>query len=321
MKQSVSAPGSLVARRESHIGVEVPGRILRIHVSEGDRVEAGAPLFEIDPSEYEMAVRQAVAGLDVVRAERGQLEADLARARSLRKREVLAEQETEKLTTALAVARARERQAEEAVALARYNLGQTVVRAPYTGSVALRMADEGTTALVQPQTIVIVFQETAELEGHAAIPESQLSLVRVGDRALVHVEGLPEPVETRISAVSDSIDPATRTYLVKMQIPNREHRLKAGVFAHVEILPEPKSDALIAPRVSIRNEDGRPHLLVVREGVVIAVPVELGVTSEEVVEIVGGAQAGDEVVVGDAARTIAPGMRVSVANTTRKPAS
>jgi len=313
IRQRVSAPGSLVARRESRIGAEINGRILHIHVSEGDRVAGGAPLFEIDPEPYEMALRQANAGLDVVRAERAQLDADLARARALRRQKVLAEQEIERLSTSLAVARARERQAEEAAALARYNLDRTVVRAPYAGSVAQRLADEGTTALVQPQTIVIVLQETAELEARASIPESQLSLLQVGDRALVHVEGLPEPIETTLSAVGDTIDPATRTYLVKMQVPNPRHRLKAGVFANVEILPEPRSQVLVAPRGSLRTEDGRPRLLLVRYGRATAVPIEPGIMSEDLVEIVRGAQAGDEVIVGDAARTIASGMRVSVA--------
>jgi membrane fusion protein (multidrug efflux system) len=53
--QRISAPGSLFARRESLIGPEVQGRIQRVYVSEGDRVEAGAPLFEIDPQLYEFA--------------------------------------------------------------------------------------------------------------------------------------------------------------------------------------------------------------------------------------------------------------------------
>ena len=79
--QPVLAPGSLVARRESRIGAEVRARIVRVHVAEGDRVEAGDPLFQIDPAAYEMALRQATAGVDVARAERRQLEADLVRAR------------------------------------------------------------------------------------------------------------------------------------------------------------------------------------------------------------------------------------------------
>jgi membrane fusion protein (multidrug efflux system) len=309
--QHVSAPGSLFARRESQIGPEVVGRIERVLVAEGDRVEAGDPLFRIDPEPYTLALRQGEAGLDLVRAERIRTEADLGRALALRERGVLASQEVERLGTALAVAQARERQAAEAVALARRDLERTVVRAPYAGSVTERLADEGT--LAQPHTVVLVLQETAELEARAGIPESQLAVVSAGDPALLHVEGLPEPVRTTVAAVGDSVDPATRTYLVRMRVPNPAHRLKAGVFASVEIGPSPKTDVLVVPREAIRTEDGRARVLAVREGRAVAVPVELGIVSEEVAEVVSGLAEGEAVVVGESAATLAPGMRVRVA--------
>jgi membrane fusion protein (multidrug efflux system) len=318
--QTVSAPGSIVARRESQIGTEVTGRILHVYVSEGDRVEAGAPLFQIDPEPYEMALRQAEAGVDLARAERSQVEADLARAHTLRRQAVVAQQDLDRLLTQLAVGQARERQASEAVALARHNVERTTVRAPYAGSIARRLVDEGTTALVQPQTIVVVLQETGELEAHAAIPESQLALVQVGDRALLRVEGVPDPIETQVSAVSDTIDPATRTYLVKARVSNTDRSLKAGVFANVEILPQAKSDALLVPADAIRTEEGRTRLLVVRDDTAVAVPLEVGLVSEEAAEVLRGVAEGDEVIVGDAARTIAPGMRVRVAPASSAPA-
>lgn len=310
---TVSAPGSLLARRESHIGTEVAGRIDQVFVAEGDRVEAGAPLFQIDPVPYEMALRAAQAGYDVAVAERRQLESDLQRARTLRRQDVVSAQDLDRLTTKLAVAQARERQAEESVGLARHNLERTTVRAPYAGSVARRLVDEGTTALVQPQTIVVVLQETGELEAHAAIPESQLALVRSGDRAVLRVEGVSEPIEATVTAVSDSIDAATRTYLVRIAVPNADRVLKAGVFTPVEIFPRQRGEALLVPLEAVRSEDGRSRVLVVRDGIVEAVPVELGLGSQTVVEVLRGVADGDEVVVGEAARTIAPGMRVRAA--------
>lgn len=319
--QRVAAPGSLVAKRQSEIGAEVRGRIVEVFVEEGDRVEAGQPLFQVDPDPYAVALRAASAGLDVARAERQQVEADLARAGRLREKNVVAEQAFDRLSTQLAVAKARAREAHERRALAEQDLARTLVRAPYAASVAARLADEGTTALVQPQTIVVVVQETAELEARATIPESQLALVRLGDHAFVHVEGFPEPIETRVSTVSDTIDPATRTYLVRMPVPNPDYALKAGVFAHVEIVPQAKSDVLLVPREAVRTEEGRTRVLTVQEGRVVAVPVALGLLSEDDAEVLRGLEVGTEVVVGDAAGKIAPGMRVRAASDAREPAS
>lgn len=319
--QRISAPGSVAARRESRIGAEISGRIDRVLVSEGDRVEAGAPLFEIDPTPFEMAVRQAAARLDVAHADRLQIAADLGRAEALHRESLLSHQEVQRLSTSLAVAQAREREAAEAVELARHHLERTVVSAPYAGSIAERLADEGTTALVQPQTIVVVLQETAELEARAAIPESQMALVRVGDPVLVRIEGLPEPVQTQVAAVSDTIDSATRTYLVTMAVPNPGHRIKAGVFAEVEIDPQGDADVVLAPRDALRVEDGRTRLLVVRDGRVDTLPIEVGAVTDTAAEVLAGAAPGEVAIVGEAARTIAPGVSVRIVGAAPNPPS
>jgi len=306
----ITAAGSLLARRESQIGAQVTGRVERVMVSVGDRVTADQPLFEIDPETYRAAVAQAAAGLELARAQRQQSEADLGRARALRAQDLVPQQQLDRIATQLAVARAQEKQALEAVAMAQQNLDKTVARAPYAGSISKRLVDEGTMALTMPQTIVVVLQETDVLEARVGIPESQLSLVKPGDKAYLHVQGVPDPIETSVSAVSDSIDPQTRTYLVKMLVPNADRSLKAGVFAHVDIVPQSLSEVLLIPPDAVRTEDGETRVLTVRDGLAVSVPVRIGITTEEAVEVISGLEAGTEVIVGEAARTIAPGMRV-----------
>lgn len=314
--QRIEAPGTLEAKRESKIGAEVQGRIERVFVDEGDRVEAGAPLFQIDREPYQMALRQVQAALDNTRAEKRQVEADLARARELQKQRIVAAQQIEKLETGVAVARSGEAQAVQALALAQHKLDRTLVTAPYAASIAARLADEGTTALVQPQTIVVVLQESGELEARATIPESRLSLVRVGDPALIHVEGIPAPIQTEVQSVADAIDTASRTYTVRMRVPNDDHALKAGVFARIEIMPQSKRDVLIVPRAAIRSEDGRSRVFIVHDGLATPVPVTLGVVTETEVEVLEGLRVDTSVIVDEAERHLAPGMRVREAGTT-----
>jgi HlyD family secretion protein len=268
-----------------------------------------------------MALRQASAGLDVARAERAQIEADVARADALMRNDIVAVEQLERMRTQVAVAKARERQASESVALARHHLEQTLVVAPFAGSVAQRLVDEGTTALSQPQTIVVVLQETDQLEAEANIPESQLSAVKVGDSALVYVEGLSQPIATSVSAVSDTIDPQARTYRVQMVVPNPDHALMAGIFARIDIVPSAKRDVLLVPRAAVRSEEGGNRVLVVRDGHAQAVSVRLGVLSENEAEVLSGIDAGSEVIVGAAARELAPGMAVRAIAAPKEPAS
>jgi hypothetical protein len=95
-----------------------------------------------------------------------------------------------------------------------------------------------------------------------------------------------------------------------MPVPNLGHQIKAGVFAHIEIHPEGSADAVLAPRAAIRVEDGRSRLLVVRDGRAAMLSVDVGAASDTEAEIVTGADVGELAIVGEAARTIAPGLRV-----------
>jgi RND family efflux transporter MFP subunit len=306
----ITAPGTLVARRTSKVGAEVTGLIEEVFVNVGDRFEKGDPLFRIDDSTYKASLRQAQAGLELARAERRQLDADLARASPLHKKKVLAEQELERVETQVAVAKARERQALAAVAVARQNLERTQVNAPYAGTVARRLADEGTTAQNRPQTIVLLLQETGELEGRASLPESHHARVRVGDRVLLHVDGIPEPIDVKVTAIADTIDEHTRTFLVRTRVPNPDHRYKAGTFTRVEIFPGALREALLVPREAIRSEAGRATVLLVRDGRAIEVPLQIGLVSEDTAEVLAGVKLADEVIVGEAAQELAPGTLV-----------
>jgi len=313
----ITAPGSLFPKRESQIGTEVAGRIEHVFVSVGDRVETGQRLFQIDPASYEAALAQAEAGLRLAKAQRLQHESDLRRMQLLLERDFAPQQQVDKLGTALEVARAQERQASEAVEMARLLLSRTLVKAPFAGSISQRLADEGTTALAQPQTLVIVLQETATLEARVAIPEAQLSLVHPGDTATLFVQGVETPIATEVFAVSDSIDPATRTYQVRMLVPNPERTLKAGVFARVDIVARSLDDAVLVPRDAMRTEDGESRVFAIENGLAVARPVRLGVVTEEAAQVLSGVEPGDVVIVGESARTIAPGMRVRARDVAR----
>lgn len=308
--QRISAPASIVSLREAMIGPEVRGPIVEMFVREGDRVAAGDPLFQIDPEPFELIARRSEAALDRARAERKQFAADLERARELQRQNIKAVEETRRLATQLDVASALEREAGEALAMARRDLTRSLVRAPFAGSVTSRLVDEGTTALVQPQTIVVILQEIHQLEAIATVAEIHFAAIRTGDVALLHIDGLPQPIRTTVQAVGDSIDPASRTFRVRMPVDNADYQLKAGVFAHAEILPSAKNDVLLAPRDAVRSLDGKTHVLALREGRAAMAPIEIGLISEDAVEVLSGLRVDDEVIVGESARTLGPGVRV-----------
>ena len=307
----VSAPGSLLARRESRIGPEVTGRILRIHVDAGDRVKAGDLLFEIDPAPFEIAVRQAEAGVELARAQLAQLEADRARAVALHDRNVMAQQAYEKVRTSVEVAHAQLRQAQAQLDHAREQLEKTNVLAPYDASIVERREDEGTIATLMPPTVVLVLQEIDRLEARAAIPESQADLVRTGDATRIFVEGLADPIEGVVAAVDDRVDPANRSYTARIDVPNADRRLKSGLFVRVEIASSARRDVLVLPREAVRSEEGRSLVFRVEDGHATSREVRLGVATGDSVEVLAGLAEGDRVVVGDAVRNLSDGTPIA----------
>jgi RND family efflux transporter MFP subunit len=282
----------------------------RVFVNVGDGVSEGDLLFQIDRRRYRIDLAQAQAGLQLAVAKRVQAEADVARAGALVERLVVSAQALEALATALDIARSEEEQARQTVEMASQLLEDTEVRAPYAGTISERLADEGTMVLAIPQTIVLVLQETAVLEARTAIPESH-PLVHVGDLAKITVSSTRQVLEASVSAVSDTIDPATRTYEVRVAVDNADHRLKTGLFVRVELSARTPREVLLVPRDAVRSEGGRPEVLAVRDDMVIAVPIQTGLATEEAFEVVSGIDAGTQVVVGESRGLLAPGDRVT----------
>lgn len=301
--------GSLVPRRESPIGPEVGGRLAAIQVEIGDRVEQGAPLFQIDPAPYQLALAQAEAGLDLARAELDQAAADSRRADLLLAKQVVAEQQVDRLATSLRVARARVRQAETQRDLAARNLALTEIRAPFPGSISERRVDEGT--LVTPQTVVVVLQESAALEARVAISGTYLGRVRPGDRAELQVGSRPDPLAAVVQAVSDAVDPDTRTFLVRIPVANPERDLKAGSFLRAVLHPGARSGALVVPRSAIRTEDGEALVFAVRERRAVSIPVALGLIGAQAVEVLDGLAPGERVIADASVAGLVPGSVVA----------
>src|SRR5262249_21345558 len=145
----------------TEVAAEVPGRLESVFVAVGDEVEAGAPLFRVDPGPYEMALREARAGLALARAESRNAAAAADRVRLLLEQKAASQQRYEQLRTQADVARARVEQMEARVARAERDLERTSVRAPYAGSVVERRAHEGAVVGTAP---VVVLQESGALE-------------------------------------------------------------------------------------------------------------------------------------------------------------
>ena len=305
----LAVSGSIEARRETASGAEVPGLLEQVFVDVGDEVKLGDLLFQIDSTSYEMALREAEAGLVLARAESANAEAELQRAQQLMERNVVSGQRSDQLRMQSQVATARVTQMQARVARARHDLDRTRVHAPYDASIVERLADEGSLAGTEP---ILLLQEVRAFEAVLDVPESVPVPVRVGDPVSLIVEGLTDPIESRVARVSQRVDPRTRTYQVRCAVVDSTGLLKAGSYLRAVLRPKRREARAVVDRSALLMRDGRTYLLVVDGGVVRHTRVRAGVVSDEQAEILSGAIVGEWVVFGESVTRLADGAEVRV---------
>jgi membrane fusion protein (multidrug efflux system) len=190
-----------------------------------------------------------------------------------------------------------------ALQLAQTNLSNTRLLAPFSGYVAQRNLDPGAAVSAQSAGTntssvgILVLQDIATVKVQIEVPERDIARVRVGSPVRIAVDPYgAERLTGKVATVVHNLDPRSRTMGIEVEIPNPDGRLKPGMFARVEVLVETRANALTVPVEALRLGEAKPSVMVVRNGVVEAVPVELGATDARGVEIARGIADTDQVI-------------------------
>ena len=307
----------LIPNQLVNIFSRVDGYIAKIYVDKGDLVKANQLLVEIDHTDYVHAVNQAKANLLSAKAKVVQQEAavrnaalTLDRMQALIKDQFVSQQDLDTALVnrdaALALQdslRAQVQQMDVALAQAETNLAYASIRAPFAGYIAERNLDpgsyvSGTTASTSTMSRGILSVHDVEtVRTLIEVVEKDVPLVKVGQRADVRAEAYPNEVfEGRVTRIVQALNRATRTMTVEVDLPNKDHRLKGGMFARVEVLVGKHPQAIQIPLDAVSRLEESQYVYVVKDGKAHQVPVELGARAENRVEVVKGL-AGDEQVI------------------------
>ena len=303
--------GSLVAERTAQIRAEVPGAVVSVNVDPGAVVTRGTSLAKIDDRAIQDAYLGARSGFTAAQQSADLAARELSRAERLHAAGALADRDLENARRAdlgarsmLDDARARLSQAEKARDAAN-------VLAPYDGVVSERYVNPGD--IVNPGAPLFAVVDPSTMRLEAAVPASELAMLRVGAPVRFTVTGYPgRSFEGRISSINPQADPQTRQVRLFVRIPNQGQRLVAGLFAEGRVASETR-DALLVPTSSVDERGLTPVVVRLRNGSTERVSVTLGARDRalDAIEIVEGLAPGDTVLVG-AALGITVGSRVQV---------
>ena len=290
----VEALGTTRAREAVEITPRISSVITVINFREGQSVEAGHILVELDNAEERAALAEAEARVIDSRAQ-------FRRARELLETRTVSESQVQQLEATMNADEARLRAAQ-----ARFE--QTLVRAPCSGRVGLRQVSPG--SLVSPGTTITTLDDLSRVRLDFTVPETFLGVLEPGleiRARSVAFEG--RHFDGRVTTLNTRVDPVTRAITVRADLPNDDDLLKPGMFLTVRLAGQSRMRVMI-PEAALVPEGDRQHVYMVRDGRSWRTDVVIGRRLRGEVEIIEGLRDGDEVVV-EGTQRVANGGRVT----------
>lgn len=247
VRRVLTCSGDIKAELEVKVFSKIPDRIEQCLVDAGDRVRRGDPLVRIMATTIEQAVRQAEASLAAARAQSATTSAEFERAERLHKEDAISTQQFEVVRAQYESSSAQLEQARAGLATAQSQLRDATIVSPIDGVIGIRYFDAGDMASPGAPLASVVQMERVKIEFGAT--EEDLGSLSVGQTAQVRVRSYPDLVfEGKITKISPVLDPATRMATVEVLVPNRNHKLKPGMYAEVEITLGLIEDTVVVPR-------------------------------------------------------------------------
>lgn len=282
LQHSIQVVGTLRANESVMIRPEINGRIHRILFDEGQPVEAGAALVQLDASAYEAELAQTQARANLSRLE-------YERAANLLERNVGSETDRDNKLAQLRIH-------ESEVELARTRLAKTTIRAPFAGVTGLRQIGPGD--FVNAGQDLVELTDFSEMKLDFSVPERNLADIRTGQRILIEVDALPgQQFDGEIYAIAPSASAGSHNLRIRARVPNPDRLLRPGLFAKVQILIGEDSQAIMIPEEAIIPQNQTFFVMrMSEEKQVSLVEVTLGSRQFGLVQIASGLEPGDVIV-------------------------
>jgi RND family efflux transporter MFP subunit len=258
------------------VSPKVSGRVVQITKRIGDWVDTGEVIARLDDAEYQQAVLEAEANLKIAQASLAEAvsqmelaKQELDRVRSLQEKGIASPSERDVASTAydaqksrLELARAQVQQREAALNSAEIRLGYTVLSATEPGFVGERYVDEG--SLLSPNSPLISIIGIDSVIVQATIIERDYGQISVGQPAEVEVDAFPgEVFNGKVARIAPVLQEASRVAKMEVEVDNRAHRLKPGMFTTITVMLQEKTGQQVIPTSAIVKKEGKDGIFVV----------------------------------------------------------
>ncbi len=265
-RRTVAVSGGVKALQSASIKAKVAAEVKSLAVREGDTVRAGQVVGQLDTSEFDWRLKQAEQTAASSKSQWEIAQRALANNRALVAQGFISPTGLETSVSNEAGARATYEAARAAVALARKSLGDATLVAPMSGQVSARLAQVGERVGVDAKILELV--DLGRLELEAALAPEDAAQVRVGQQALLQVDGLARPVRAEVARINPSAQAGSRSVLAYLAIApdaSAAGALRQGLFARGSIEVQ-KENANALPASAVRIDRDQPLVQVVADG-------------------------------------------------------
>lgn len=272
---------NLTAAEEAVVVARTLGVVEALFVEEGDVVEAGQPLAQLETERLQLEVERS-------RTQLANLKAAYERAERLNTSKMISPTEYD-------AARFGYRTELTNLRLREYELREATIRATIGGVITRRHIKVGHT--LNQNAPAFEMKRLDSIEAELNVPEREIRRIRAGQFARVIVDALPEDgFQGEVTRVAPEVDPTSGTFRVTVTLDNTDGRLKPGMFGRVDVRTDVRADALLTPLEAVVTLRDRSSLFVVSDDVAERRQVTTGYVSDGNIEILTGAREGEQVV-------------------------
>ncbi len=311
LEEAVPITGNLEPVERIMVRARIEGDLVGIYAREGQRVRTGEVLARFQSTNQDSDQKSAEADLVSAKTEMDNAQWNFEQTSELFKQGAVPQRDVKNAEQAVAASRAHVAATQAKLRSSSQTFSDTRVLAPADGVIEKRLTSDGE-HLTRGQPLFTLVR-TGVLELAAAVPARRANGLVPGQVAHFSAEG--RQFTGKVARVSPTVDPASRSVTVYVQVPNASNALKGGTFATGRVVARVIKDALVVPTSAIRQrqESGETFAYRVADGVVDYATMKLGVIDEAqgFAQVLEGLSDGDRVVVGNVG-LLGKGMKVQV---------
>ena len=299
-----SYPATVTPLNQVDVKPQVSGNIIGIYFKDGQHVRKGQKLYEIDQQQYRAAVEQAIANVNVAKANLAKSQQDADRYEDLAKQDAIAKQTLDHQLADLESAKRQVEAAEAGVVSLQTNLKYSVISAPFDGTIGISQVKVGTS--VYQQTLLNSISTDNPMAIDIAVDQAEIPKFTkyfekgTNPKDSIFTAVLPDgsiySYPGQVYLLDRSVDPTTGTLKVRFTFPDPKDELKAGLTTNVRVKHDAGDSTLLIPNKAVIEQLGENFVFVLAGDRARQHKITLGTRINDKIVVRSGLKSGDQVV-------------------------